>query len=56
MTENSNQTASAELIDNEYWLGGIWDAEGRLLWSSEPESFDTEAEAIEAAQRHINNE
>jgi hypothetical protein len=33
-----------------YWLAGIWDDHGKLLWSSEPESYDTRAEAVEEAR------
>jgi hypothetical protein len=47
---NNTPTTGAELIDNEYWLGGIWDDEGKLLWSSEPTSYETEEAARNAAE------
>mgnify|MGYP005835906287 CR=1 len=36
-----------------FWLSGIWDDNGNLVWSSEPTSFDTEQEALEAAEQEL---
>ena len=36
-----------------YWLGGVWDEDGQILWSSWPESYDSEAEAVQAASVHL---
>lgn len=43
---------AARINDGEggYWLGGVWRTDGLLLWSSEPESYATRSEALDAAR------
>jgi len=54
-TRPTQRDIGAYHINKEYWLAGIWSAGGQLLWSSEPDSYDTEAQALEAARlRNLN--
>lgn len=39
--------------DTRWFMGGVWDADGRLVWSSEPEVFETEREAEYEAEQHV---
>ena len=47
---SAKQIVGAELIDDEYWLGGIWDETGTLIWSSAPNSYEDEDSARNAAE------
>jgi len=33
-----------------YYLGGVWATDGRIAWGSEPESYSTRDEALNAAR------
>jgi DNA-binding transcriptional regulator YiaG len=37
----------------DFWLAGVWDQDGQLVWSSEPESFGSDAQALAAAEQKI---
>jgi hypothetical protein len=39
----------------EYFIAGVWDGSGRLLWSSEPESFRTAGQALRVAWRKVDD-
>lgn len=58
MTTRRMNIGAARLNDGDghYWMGGVWRTDGRLLWSSEPESYRTRQEALDAAReakRHL---
>jgi hypothetical protein len=36
-----------------FWFGGVWTADGALVIGSDPETFDTELEAIEWAREQL---
>lgn len=36
-----------------YYLAGIWDLNGRLLYDSAPETYDTQDAALAAARREL---